>query len=175
VLHVQGIALFFAGDLEGAGACRENALASYAEIGYSEPFALSSFARLASVCCLTGELDRAIGLSEDCLRHCEALGDQWARGTALWIRGAARWLSGDTGLALKDTLACGSRSPWATFIPSPWRSTCSRFAWWLRAIMAGPPCWAGPAIHSHIEHIFSKLGFTSRAQIAAWVSRQDAR
>ena len=29
-------------------------------------------------------------------------------------------------------------------------------------------------VDSHIEHIFNKLGFTSRAQIAAWVSRQDA-
>jgi non-specific serine/threonine protein kinase len=28
-------------------------------------------------------------------------------------------------------------------------------------------------VDSHIEHIFSKLGFTSRAQIAAWVSRPD--
>jgi non-specific serine/threonine protein kinase len=29
-------------------------------------------------------------------------------------------------------------------------------------------------VDSHIEHIFSKLGFTSRAQLAAWVSRQNA-
>jgi DNA-binding NarL/FixJ family response regulator len=29
-------------------------------------------------------------------------------------------------------------------------------------------------VNSHIEHIFSKLGFTSRTQLAAWVSRQDA-
>jgi non-specific serine/threonine protein kinase len=29
-------------------------------------------------------------------------------------------------------------------------------------------------VDSHIEHIFRKLGFTSRAQVAAWVSRQDA-
>ena len=29
-------------------------------------------------------------------------------------------------------------------------------------------------VDSHIEHIFSKLGFTSRTQLAAWVSRQDA-
>jgi DNA-binding NarL/FixJ family response regulator len=28
-------------------------------------------------------------------------------------------------------------------------------------------------VDSHIEHIFNKLGFTSRAQIAAWLSRQD--
>jgi non-specific serine/threonine protein kinase len=28
-------------------------------------------------------------------------------------------------------------------------------------------------VDSHIEHIFKKLGFTSRAQVAAWVSRQD--
>jgi DNA-binding CsgD family transcriptional regulator len=27
-------------------------------------------------------------------------------------------------------------------------------------------------VDSHIEHIF-KLGFTSRAQLATWVSRQD--
>jgi non-specific serine/threonine protein kinase len=27
-------------------------------------------------------------------------------------------------------------------------------------------------VDSHIEHIFSKLGFTSRAQLAAWVSRR---
>jgi len=29
-------------------------------------------------------------------------------------------------------------------------------------------------VDSHIEHIFHKLGFTSRAQIAAWVSRPGA-
>ena len=29
-------------------------------------------------------------------------------------------------------------------------------------------------VDSHIEHIFNKLGFTSRAQLAAWVSREDA-
>jgi len=29
-------------------------------------------------------------------------------------------------------------------------------------------------VDSHIEHIFNKLGFSSRAQLAAWVSRQDA-
>ena len=28
-------------------------------------------------------------------------------------------------------------------------------------------------VDSHIEHIFGKLGFTSRTQLAAWVSRQD--
>ena len=106
VTDAQGIALFFAGDLEGAGLRHEKALAAYAEIGYTEPFALASFARLASVCCLTGEFDRAIGLSEECLRISEALGEEWGRGFALWIRGAARWLSGDVDRAVDDTLAC---------------------------------------------------------------------
>jgi predicted ATPase/DNA-binding CsgD family transcriptional regulator len=106
VTDAHGIAKFFTGDLEGARVRHEEALAEYADIGFSEPFALSSFARLASVCCLTGELDRAIWLSEECLGLCEELGDQWARGTALWIRGAARWLSGDVGDAVEDTLAC---------------------------------------------------------------------
>jgi non-specific serine/threonine protein kinase len=27
----------------------------------------------------------------------------------------------------------------------------------------------------HVEHILTKLGFTSRAQIAAWVTEQRAR
>jgi predicted ATPase/DNA-binding CsgD family transcriptional regulator len=106
VTDAQAIASFFAGDLQTAGARHENALAEYAEIGFSDPFALVTFTRLAAVCCLTGELDRAIALSEECLRISEELGEQWSRGTALWTRGAARWLSGDVGHAVEDTLAC---------------------------------------------------------------------
>jgi predicted ATPase/DNA-binding CsgD family transcriptional regulator len=106
VTDASGIALFFAGDLDGARACYESALAEYAEIGYSDPFALESLTRLAAVCCLTGELDRAVSLSEECMRQGEAVGEQWCRGTALWTRGAARWLSGDNGRAIEDTLAC---------------------------------------------------------------------
>ena len=106
VTDAQAIASFFAGDLQTAGTRHENALAEYAEIGFSDPFALVTFTRLAAVCCLTGELDRAIALSEECLRISEELGEQWSRGTALWTRGAARWLSGDVGHAVEDTLAC---------------------------------------------------------------------
>jgi non-specific serine/threonine protein kinase len=276
VTDAQGIALFFAGDLNGAGTCHENALAEYAEIGFSEPFALSSFARLASVCCLTGELDRAIGLSEDCLRLSEALGEQWARGTALWIRGAARWLSGDVGSAIEDTLAClrikeslgdlhtvtmaidliavclvaeadyaraaelcgAGDSLWKTLrapiqqgphysaIRQSAADTCRQVLGGERFEAArqrgmslsvaeaiavarnetATPVTPAPAnpltkrereiaglvseglgnreiaerlvlakrtIDSHIEHIFNKLGFTSRSQLAVWVSRQD--
>jgi non-specific serine/threonine protein kinase len=106
VLEARGIERFHAGDLEGAADLHERALAAYTEIGYSEPFALISAARLAAVRCLTGELDRAIGLSEDCLRRCADLGEQWGRGAALWMRGAARWLSGDAGHAMEDALTC---------------------------------------------------------------------
>jgi non-specific serine/threonine protein kinase len=277
VTDAQGIALFFAGDLDRAGACHESALADYAEIGYSEPFALSSLARLAAVCCLTGELDRAISLSEECLRLSEARGEQWARGTALWTRGAARWLSGDVSHAVEDTLAClrikeslgdlhtitmaidllavclvaqedydraavlcgAGDSLWQTLrapvqqgpyyaeIRRNAAETCrqalgdARFETAHRrgielsvaeAIAAarnetaapGTPALTSPltqrqweiaelvtqglgnreiaerlvlakrTVDSHIEHIFGKLGFTSRAQIAAWVSRQSA-
>ncbi|HEX9527015.1 MAG TPA: LuxR C-terminal-related transcriptional regulator [Streptosporangiaceae bacterium] len=276
VTDARGIALFFAGDLDGAGTCYENALASYAEIGFSSPFAVCSFARLAAVRCLTGELDRAIGLSEECLRLSEALGGQWARGTALWARGAARWLSGDVGRAIEDTLAClriteplgdlhaitmaidlmavclvaqgdyaraaelcgAGDSLWKTLRAPVQRGphyaeirrsaadTCrqalgeERFETARQRGMAlsvpeaiavarnetAAPIAPTPAspltkreleiaelvtqglgnreiaerlvlakrtVDSHIEHIFSKLGFTSRAQIAAWVSRQD--
>ena len=106
VTGARGVALFFAGDLSGAGACYEKAMAGYAEIGYSDPLALLTYAQLAGVCCLTGELGRAISLSEECLRRSEALGEQWARGCALWTHAAACWLSGEVGDAVEDILAC---------------------------------------------------------------------
>ena len=60
------------------------------------------------MCLLTFELDRAVKLCEECIRRCDELGEQWARGTALWTRGAARWLSGDNAAATGGTrkLAC---------------------------------------------------------------------
>ena len=130
VTDAQAIASFFAGDLPTAGARHESALAEYAEIGFSDPFALVTFTRLAAVCCLTGELDRAIALSEECLRISEEMGEQWSRGTALWTRGAARWLSGDVDHAVEDTLAClRIKGRLATCIQSRWRSTCLPSAW----------------------------------------------
>jgi predicted ATPase/DNA-binding CsgD family transcriptional regulator len=277
VTDAEGIALFFAGDLEGAGNRHERALTEYAQIGYSEPFALSCPARLASVCCLTGELDRAVALSEESLRRSEALGEQWSRGTALWIRGAARWLSGDVEHSIADTLAClrikeslgdlhsitmaidllavclvaqadylraaelcgAGDSLWKTLrapiqqgphyaeIRRNAAETCqqalgkARFEAAHRRGMglsvpaaialarneAAAPSDNIPAspltkrereiaelvaqglgnreiaeqlvlakrtVDSHIEHIFGKLGFTSRAQIAAWVSRPES-
>jgi len=277
VTDAHGIALFFAGDLDGARAHHEKALADYAEIGYSEPFALSCFARLASVCCLTGEFDRAIGLSEECLRLSEAVDEQWGRGFALWIRGAARWLSGDVGDAVGDTLAClrikesmgdlhgitmaidllavclvaqadyGRAAELCGVGDSLWKTlrapiqqgphyaeirrnaaeTCrqalgeepfetahqrgmglsvpeaialarNETATPITRTLTNPLTMrereiaelvtqglgnreiaehlvlAKRTVDSHIEHIFNKLGFTSRAQIAAWVSRQDA-
>jgi hypothetical protein len=42
-----------------------------------------------------------------------------------------------------------------------------------RSVDAGGARWLSGDVDSHIEHIFSKLGFTSRAQIAAWFSRQE--
>jgi non-specific serine/threonine protein kinase len=278
VTDARGIGLFFAGDLAEAGACHEKALADYAEIGYSDPFALVTFARLGAVCCLTGELDRAISLSEECLRISEELGEQWSRGTALWTRGAARWLSGDVSQAIEDTLAClrikeslddlhtmtmaidllavclvaqedylraaelcgAGDSFWRTLrapiqqgpyyaeIRRNAAGTCrqalgdERFGTAHQRGMGlsvpeaiavarnetSAPVTRNTAspltkreeeiaelvtqglgnreigerlmvakrtVDSHIEHIFTKLGFTSRAQIAAWVSRPDAR
>jgi non-specific serine/threonine protein kinase len=274
LMDARGIAFFFAGDLDGARPCHESALAAYQEIGYSEPFALASPARLASVCCLTGELDRAIALSEDGLRRCDELGDQWAKGTVLWIRGAARWLSGDVGRAIEDSLAClrimealgdlhtitmsidllavclvaqedfvraaelsgagdslwkilnapVQQGPYYAEIRRNAAETCrqalgdDRFKAAHRhgaglsvaeaiAVARGetaPPDPDGPltsrqleiarlvaeglgnreiaerlvvskrTVDAHIEHIFTKLGFSSRAQIAVWISRQDS-
>ncbi|MGH3292946.1 MAG: helix-turn-helix domain-containing protein, partial [Trebonia sp.] len=94
------------GDLVTAQAEFEAALSVYERSGFSDPATLVTYTRLASVCLLTFELDRAVKLAEECLRRCDELGEQWARGTALWTRGAARWLSGDNAAAIEDALAC---------------------------------------------------------------------
>ena len=105
VMTGRGMALFHSGDLEGGIGWFERAKAAHAEIGYSEPFALSVLARLGTAYFLSGEFERAIALCEEALRQCEELGDAWNQGTALWVRGAARWISGETDLAIEDTLA----------------------------------------------------------------------
>ncbi|HXT92023.1 MAG TPA: LuxR C-terminal-related transcriptional regulator [Trebonia sp.] len=106
VMDARGMLAFYSGDLVTAQAEFEAALAAYERNGFSDPAALVTYSRLASVCLLTFDLDRAVKLSEECLRRCEELGEQWARGTALWTRGVARWMSGDNATATEDALAC---------------------------------------------------------------------
>jgi non-specific serine/threonine protein kinase len=106
VTDARGMLAFYSGDLTAAQAEFEAALAVDERAGFCDPTALVTYSRLASVCLLTFELDRAVKLSEECVRRCDELGEQWARGTALWTRGAARWLSGDNAAAIEDVLAC---------------------------------------------------------------------
>jgi non-specific serine/threonine protein kinase len=106
VTDARGMLAFYSGDLVAAQAEFEAALAVYERAGFGDPTALVTYSRLASVCLLTFELDRAVKLCEQCLRRCDESGEQWARGTALWTRGASRWLSGDNTTAIEDVLAC---------------------------------------------------------------------
>jgi len=106
VTDARGIVAFYSGDLQTSRARHESALARYERIGFSEAFALSCYARLALVCLLGSEIDRAVELCDEYLRRCDELGEQWGRGTALWVRGAGRWLSGDEAAAIADALAC---------------------------------------------------------------------
>jgi predicted ATPase/DNA-binding CsgD family transcriptional regulator len=106
VTDARGMLAFYSGDLPTAQAEFEAALAVGERAGFSDPTALATYSRLASVCLLTFELDRAVRLCEECIRRCDELGEQWARGTALWARGTARWLSGDIAAAIEDALAC---------------------------------------------------------------------
>jgi non-specific serine/threonine protein kinase len=106
VTDARGMLAFNSGDLVTAQAEFESALAIGERAGFGDPTALVTYSRLASVCLLTFELDRAVKLCEECLRRCDEAGEQWARGTALWTRGAARWLSGDNATAIQDALAC---------------------------------------------------------------------
>jgi non-specific serine/threonine protein kinase len=106
VTDARGIVAFYSGDLKTSRAHHESALAGYERIGFSEAFALSCYARLASVCLLGFDIDHAIELCDEYLRRCDELGEQWGRGAALWVRGAGRWLSGDEAAAIADALAC---------------------------------------------------------------------
>ena len=106
VSDALAMAAFNSGDLATAQAGYEAALAVYERTGFGDPLALVTYSRLASVCLLTGEVDRAFQLCQECLRRCDEVGEQWARGTALWVRGAARWLSGDAAAAIEDVLVC---------------------------------------------------------------------
>jgi non-specific serine/threonine protein kinase len=106
VTDARGMLAFYSGDLATAQAEFEAALAIDERAGFGDPTALVTYSRLASVCLLTFEVDRAVKLCEECIRRCDELGEQWARGTALWTRGAARWLSGDNAAAIEDALAC---------------------------------------------------------------------
>jgi predicted ATPase/DNA-binding CsgD family transcriptional regulator len=106
VTDARGMLAFYSGDLVTAQGEFEAALAVYERAGFPDPTALVTYGRLASVCLVTFELDRAVKLCEECIRRCDELGEQWARGTALWVRGGARWLSGDNAAAIEDALAC---------------------------------------------------------------------
>ena len=106
VTDARGMVAFYSGDLETARSQYESALAAHKRTGFSDTFALGTYARLASTCLLAFETDRAIELCEEYLGHCDELGELWGRGSALWVRGAARWMAGDSPAAIEDALAC---------------------------------------------------------------------
>ncbi len=71
VTDARGMLAFYSGDLATAQAEFEAALAVDERAGFGDPTALVTYSRLASVCLLTFELDRAVGLCEECLRRCD--------------------------------------------------------------------------------------------------------
>jgi non-specific serine/threonine protein kinase len=106
VTDARGVLALRAGKLGTARACHGAALASYERIGFADPTALASYGRLVAVCLMSNEPQQADRLAAECLRRCEELGEQWARGTALIARGGARWRAGDYPAAVQDALAC---------------------------------------------------------------------
>jgi non-specific serine/threonine protein kinase len=106
VTDARGVLALRAGRLATARACHEAALASYERIGFADPTALATYGRLAAVCLQSRDLDQALKFSEECLRRCAELGEQWAHSTALCARGTARLLAGDYRTAIEDILAC---------------------------------------------------------------------
>jgi non-specific serine/threonine protein kinase len=105
IADAQGSVAFYAGDNEAALELYTGALASFRELGFSDPLTLVCYSRLASACLLALDAGRAIELCEECIHRCDEAGEQWARSTAVWVRGAAHWLSGDNESAISDALA----------------------------------------------------------------------
>ena len=106
VTDARGVLALRAGKLAAARACHEAALASYQRIGFADPTALANYGRLVAVYLMSNEPDRADRVAEECLRRSAALGEQWARGTALIARAGARWRAGDYPAAIEFALAC---------------------------------------------------------------------
>jgi non-specific serine/threonine protein kinase len=106
VADAQGSVAFYGGDREAAMERYATALASFEQTGFRDALALVCYSRLAAACVLAFDIDRAIALCEECMRTCDAAGEQWARSIAMWVRGGARWMSGDNERALADALAC---------------------------------------------------------------------
>ena len=102
----RGVHAMMSGDCDAARSGHEAALAVYERIGFTDPLALVSYARLAGVFLILLDPECAAAPIEECLRRCAPLGEQWAHATALWVRGVARWMSGDVPAAIADTLAC---------------------------------------------------------------------
>jgi non-specific serine/threonine protein kinase len=102
----RAICAFMSGDNATARTGFEAALAAFERIGFSDPPALIAYSRLAAVCVIELDPARATVLTEECLRRCLSLGEQWAQSTALWVRGMIRWMTGDVPGAISDALAC---------------------------------------------------------------------
>lgn len=75
-------------------------LAADLQRSFTDGVWLAELSALRNAELLARTVAASLGLSEECLRISEELGEQWCRGTALWTRGAARWLSGDVGHAI---------------------------------------------------------------------------
>lgn len=92
----------FENDLGRARALLEQSLALQRETRRPEVFSLVSLPLLAAICCLEGDLDQAIALSEECLRLSVDSGERWCHSYALYSRGLARGMKGQIALADDD-------------------------------------------------------------------------
>jgi non-specific serine/threonine protein kinase len=102
VIHVRGLMAFLSGDDQGARPVLEESIAAHAALGWPEVTALTSVAFAGAAYCLAGEFDRAVAVTEEGIRTCEATGERWCRADILLVRALARWMSGDPKRALVD-------------------------------------------------------------------------
>lgn len=91
VAQFRGSAEQFKGNLFEAESLLRESVCFHREAGIVNSLTVLGVAQLGFVCCLTGQAENAIELSEACRITSEEHGEQWAYSWALWVAGLAWW------------------------------------------------------------------------------------
>jgi non-specific serine/threonine protein kinase len=90
-IQFRGAGVAFTGDLPKAKQLLEEAVAYHRRSDTLSSLSVIGLTQLAFVCCLTGDVDRAITLCEEALEVCEQHQERWTLSWTLWVLGLTRW------------------------------------------------------------------------------------
>lgn len=102
---VRAFLTMFRGDMAGATALYDEALAGFRALG-DKAQAAHALAHAALAHTFIGDIERALARHEECLAITEPAGESWYRSYSLWIAGLATWAAGDVAKALELEREC---------------------------------------------------------------------